>query len=112
VSDGTACSDGNVCTGGDTCHAGACLPGSTVLPPGEVLNDLFAADGRTLGWDAIPGAPAGTLYDVARGLVRELPVGACASETCLWHGLSGLSMADGAAPAVGPSTERITQTCP
>ena len=138
VTDGTACSDGNLCTGGDSCHAGACLPGAPVVPPGEVPNDLFAADGRTLTWDAIPGAPAGMLYDVARGLARELPVGAGASETCLWHGLSGLSMADGGAPAAGqafwyivrgrsacgtgtygyaasngvPTQERITGTCP
>ena len=138
VTDGTVCSDGNLCTSGDSCHAGACLPGSSVGPPGEVPNDLFSADGRTLAWDAIPGAPAGTVYDVARGLVRELPVGAGASEGCLAPGSMAQSVADGAAPAAGqafwyivrgrsacgtgtygyaatngvPTTERITPACP
>ncbi|MEK7282464.1 MAG: multicopper oxidase family protein, partial [Acidobacteriota bacterium] len=87
VANGTACSDGSVCTEGDQCQAGACVPGTAVAPPGEVSNDTFAADGMTLTWDAIPGAPAGTVYDVARGLVGELPVGAGASETCLAPGI-------------------------
>jgi hypothetical protein len=138
VPDGTACSDGNVCTEGDQCQVGACAPGTAVAPPGEISNAAFAADGSTLTWDAIPNAPTGTLYDVARGLVSELPVGSGASETCMASGISPQAASDFALPGPGqaswylvrgrhlcgtgtygyaavdgvPTVERITQTCP
>ncbi|MBI1950151.1 MAG: multicopper oxidase domain-containing protein [Acidobacteria bacterium] len=138
VADGTACSDDNICTEGDRCLAGACAPGAAVAPPGEVPNDTFAADGMTLTWDAIPGAPAGTVFDVARGLAAELPVGAGASETCLAPGIPAQTASDAASPGAGqvfwylvrgrhacgtgtygyaasngvPTAERITLTCP
>jgi hypothetical protein len=92
----------------------------------------------TFTWDAIPGAPAGTLYDVARGLVGELPVGAGASEVCLAPGTSAQAASDAVSPGAGqaswylvrgrhacgtgtygyaaangvPTAERVTLTCP
>ncbi len=138
VADGTACSDGSICTEGDQCQAGACVPGAAVAPPGEVPNDTFAPDGITLTWDSIPSAPAGTVYDVARGLVGQLPVGAGASEACLAPGIPAQTTVDTGSPGAGqafwylvrgrhlcgtgtygyaassgvPTAERVTLTCP
>jgi FtsP/CotA-like multicopper oxidase with cupredoxin domain len=137
VANGTACSDGNACTQGDQCQAGVCS-GTTVGPPAEVSNLLFAADRSTLTWGPIAGGPADTVYDVARGLVGQLPVGSGAAETCLASGLSVTSTSDLLVPSVGqgywyvvrgkdscgtgtygyaaangvPTTERVTLTCP
>ncbi|MGH9798436.1 MAG: hypothetical protein ACRD5D_09820, partial [Candidatus Polarisedimenticolia bacterium] len=86
----------------------------------------------------IPGAAAGTVYDLARGVVGELPVGAETSETCLASGVAGPPAADPDLPAVGrslwylvrgrnacgtgtygfaaangvPGAERVTAVCP
>ena len=96
----TACEDGNACTIGDQCNAaGTCVPGPPPAPPGEVGNVQLNADGITLTWDPIPGAPAGTVYDAARGAVGELPVGAGASETCVQGGMLAPPASDGTAPA-------------
>jgi spore coat protein A len=137
VANGTACSDGNACTQNDQCQAGACV-GTAVAPPGEVSNLLVAADRSTLSWDPLAGAPADTVYDVARGLVSQLPVGSGAAESCLASGMSTASTSDASLPALGqgfwylvrgwhacgtgtygyaaangvPTTERVTLTCP
>jgi spore coat protein A len=135
----TVCEDGNACTIGDHCNAtGTCLAGPLLAPPGEVANVLFGADATTLTWDPIPGAPTGTVYDAARGLVGELPVGAGASETCLQGGMLAPPASDGTLPAARgafwyllrgrhacgagtygwrvvngvPGAERITAACP
>ena len=88
-----------------------------------------------MGWDPIPGAPAGTVYDIARGDAGDLPVGAGASETCLQTGTAAGPASDGATPIAGqafwylvrarhgcgtgtygysgqPPVERITTVCP
>jgi spore coat protein A len=135
---GLACEDGDACTVDDECQAGACVPGAAVGPPGEVPGLRFDADGTTLTWDPIPGAAAGTVYDVARGLVGELPVGSGASETCLVSGAAAPPALDAYVPASGeaawyvsrgrhpcgtgtygtgavngaPGAERITGVCP
>ena len=137
AADLTACTDGNGCTENDQCQAGSCA-GTPVAPPAEVETLLFAGDRTTLTWDLLAGAPAGTVYDVARGLVSQLPVGAGAAETCLASDLAVASAADALFPGGGqgfwylararhacgagtygwaatngvPTTERVTQTCP
>jgi spore coat protein A len=137
VGDGTACSDGNVCTQNDHCQAGACVA-TSVAPPGEVSHLLFAADRSTLTWDPLAGVPTDTVYDVARGLVSQLPVGSGAAETCLVTGQAPASASDATAPGLGqgfwylvrgrhscgtgtygyaaangvPTTQRVTLTCP
>jgi hypothetical protein len=138
VANGTACSDANACTLNDQCQAGVCAPGVTVGPPGEVAGLMFAADKTSLSWTPIPGAPPGTVYDVARGLVNQMPVGAGAGESCLAPGVASPPAMDANVPAVGqifwyfvrgrhscgtgtygyaasngvPNSERVTLTCP
>ena len=135
VADTTACSDGNACTTNDQCAAGVCA-GTPVGPPAEVAGFGFA-DGATLTWTPVPGAPPGTVYDVARGLAGPWPVGSGAGETCLAT-LAAPPFADGTTPPLGqafwyltrgrsacgtgtygyaasqgaPTTERMTPACP
>jgi len=132
---GTTCEDGNVFTLNDQCQTGACVAGTTVPPPAEVSNVQLAADATTISWDPIPGAPAGTVYDVARGVAGEFPVGSGATETCLVSGTASGSASDGSTPAAGqafwyllrgrhgcgagtygyggePPAERYTAVCP
>jgi len=85
---------------GDQCGiAGDCIPGTPIAPPGEVANVSFDADRTTLGWDPIPGAPAGTVYDAVRGRVGEFPVGSGAGEICLQDSLLGPPTSDAEQPA-------------
>jgi hypothetical protein len=138
VANGMACSDGNACTLNDQCQAGVCAPGALVGPPGEVAGLAFAADKTSLSWDPIPGAPPDTLYDVARGLVNEMPVGSGPAEACQATGVATPSTTDAAVPDLGrafwylvrgrhacgtgtygyaatngvPMTERVSPACP
>ena len=79
------------------------MAGTPIPPPGEVAGLAFSADAVTLTWDPIPGAPAGSVYDVARGVVGELPVGSGASESCLATGVAGPPAPDPDLPEVGRS---------
>ncbi|HEY3175854.1 MAG TPA: multicopper oxidase domain-containing protein [Candidatus Polarisedimenticolia bacterium] len=132
---GTACEDGSSCTLNDQCQAGVCVAGTAVPPPPEVSNVQLAINATALSWDPIPGAPSGTLYDVARGRLDELPVGAGASEMCLLGGTASATASDGASPSAGrafwylvrarhgcgtgtygywgaPPVEQVTAACP
>jgi hypothetical protein len=137
MADLTACTDGNACTENDHCQSGVCA-GSSVAAPGAVPNLRFALDATTLSWDPPAGPPAGIVYDVARGLVSQLPVGSGAAETCLATGVSIPSTMDASPLGVGqafwyqtrgrtacgtgsygwaaangvPTTERLTSACP
>jgi N-acetylneuraminic acid mutarotase len=52
-------------------------------PPDEVEGLRFGEDGESLQWvSAATTAGDGTVYDIARGVVSELPVGGGPSETC------------------------------
>ena len=74
--------DGHVCAADcDDADAGS------FAPPGEVSGLRIRADKKTLQWNTA-AAGIGTAYDVARGLLSELPVGAGASETCIASGLA------------------------
>ena len=82
---------------GDACDC-ASLDGSAFAIPGEVHGLEVAADRTTLSWTpAMPGAGSGTVQDLLRGTVGELPVGRGASEVCLASSV-GASAADPEAP--------------
>jgi hypothetical protein len=156
------CDDGNPCTGTEVCVAGACQAGTpmlcgdndpctadwctaatgcghtALLTPSEITNVHWEADKATLSWDPATAAGPGTVHDVARGVVRELPVGSGSSETCLRWGLAAATTIDARLPALNagfwydvrgrntcatgtygwvtihgvPTSERITNVCP
>jgi photosystem II stability/assembly factor-like uncharacterized protein len=67
--------------------------------PGELSGLLFQDDAQTLEWNPVqPGAGSGTVHDVLRGALEELPVGAGASELCVASGVAGTSASDAAEP--------------
>ncbi|HEU4401463.1 MAG TPA: multicopper oxidase domain-containing protein, partial [Candidatus Polarisedimenticolia bacterium] len=100
VVNGTTCSDGNACTVNDQCQAGACV-GTAVSPPGEVSNLAVASDKSTMTWDPLAGAPAGTIYDLARGLVSDLPLGSGMPATCIASGAAAPPASDPSLPSLG-----------
>ena len=71
----------------------------TCLVPPEVVGARVLSDKNTLVWN--PSLGSGVSYDVSRGLVSELPVGAGASEDCFAVDLSVASVADAASPESG-----------
>ncbi|PYT08355.1 MAG: hypothetical protein DMF49_05520 [Acidobacteria bacterium] len=115
------CDDSNLCTA-DTCDslsgckhtfqdadndgrcdAQDCAPNdaSAFARPAEVGNLRLAADRVTLAWDsAAPAAGSGTVHDVVRGDMRQLPAGT-GPETCLASGIAGTTTTDPATPASG-----------
>jgi hypothetical protein len=103
VGNGTACEDGDPCTTGDACESGTCVPGTPIGPPAEVTNARLEPDRSTLNWDPIPDAVPGTLYDVVRGITRELPVGHGPAEACVAQGVSSTTASDPASPSTGDS---------
>jgi hypothetical protein len=63
---------------------------------------VFLQDKGTLSWDSVgPSAGDGTVYDVVRGYLSELPVGRGASETCLARGLAEAATVDTEVPPPG-----------
>jgi hypothetical protein len=132
------CDDGNACTTNDTCQFGTCVPGSPVGSPSEVSNLRLDPDRSTLTWDAIPEGVVGAVYDVARGLASQPPVGGGAAETCVASGADAPTASDPASPPEGdafwyvvrgrhacgtgtygyasqagsPATERAASACP
>jgi len=72
--------------------------------PGEVMGLAFKENPEkdTLSWvSAALGAGSGTVHDVLRGDLGELPVGTGPSETCVASGLSGAELVDASTPAPG-----------
>ena len=98
ASDGTPCSDGDACTANDACSAGAC-GGAPLLVPSEVA-DLGFTDATTLVWTSAGSAGPGTVHDVPRGLVSQLPVGSGAAEVCIASGPAATAT-DTATPGAG-----------
>ena len=137
VQDDGVCDDADACTTGDACNGGTCA-GTAIPAPGEVANVRLQGDKKTLTWSSIPGGVPGTVYDVPRGLLGELPVGAGAAETCVAPGVAGAITEDTLQPDVSqgfwylvrcrhacgtgtyghravrgvPAAERITVVCP
>jgi hypothetical protein len=100
---GTVCDDGNSCTANEACQAGACTGGVPLQVPAEVTNVAFAADHSTITWDSALAAGPGTVHDLLRGLVSQLPVGAGVAESCLAPGTSAATASDLSAPPSGNS---------
>jgi hypothetical protein len=71
--------DGNV--NGSDC---APLDATAWALPGEVGGLVLDADKVTLQWTSTaPASGTGTVHDVLRGVIQELPVGGGLSETCI-----------------------------
>jgi len=86
---------------GDSCD---CSPsdGGAFAIPAETGGLLVASDKTSIMWIMTPGASgSGTVHDLARGVITQLPVGGGASEMCVASGVSGPSAADGSTPATG-----------
>ena len=101
LADGSACNDGNACTGNDACSAGACT-GAPLTVPTDVTNVAFQSNKQTLTWDSALGAGPGTVHEIPRGLVSQLPVGSGAGEICLAT-TAAASTNDPATPGIGAS---------
>ena len=100
---GTACNDGNACTANDTCQSGACTGGTPLQTPAEVSNLRLGADHATLTWNSAIAAGPGTVHDVIRGLVTQLPVGTGPAESCFAQGIAAATAADASVPAASTS---------
>jgi len=91
--------DGDGDGAGDACD---CVPGdaSAFAVPGEVEDLAFDADAATLRWTgAISASGSGTVHDLRRGLVGDLPFEAGAPGDCVAAGIPGSSSLDPATPA-------------
>jgi len=115
-----------------------CAPGepSAFNEPTEVTGLLLDEDRVTLVWESgSADAGPGLSYDLVRGAVSELPVGAGAAEVCVDTGITGTSYEDTFEPTAGeaafyvlravnvcgvgtygfasePGPERLTDVCP
>ena len=88
---------------GDVCD---CAPADATAfaVPGEIGDLELLPGGTSLAWSSDAAASgSGTVYDVLRGSVAELPVGTGPSETCLAPGAAGPPAQDTAAPLPGGS---------
>ena len=96
-----SCNDNDVCTTNDTCSGGACA--GTPIVVTEITGLNLQSDKVTLVWNPALGAGPGTVYDVPRGLVSQLPVGSGASETCIASGIPNPITSDVAIPQAAGS---------
>ena len=89
------------CLGWQVNYGAASVFLTVVGVPVEVMGLAFFADGMTLVWDPAPISP-GTVYDVLRGDLAQLPVGTGPSEFCLAPSITGTMTTDpGSPPEVG-----------
>ncbi len=78
------------------------LDPSAFAVPAEIAEVAFAPDAMTLTWaSAAPASGVGTVHDVVRGDLSDLPVGSTASEICLETGSGDAMSADPAVPPPG-----------
>ncbi len=92
--------DGDSDGAGDLCD---CLPadGTAFDSPHEIANVRLSPNKIALEWDSeAQRSGSGTMYDVMRGSLAELPVGAGVSETCL-EDLSVDTASEDAEPVTG-----------
>ena len=90
--------DGDLDLHGDACD---CAPanGAAFAVPAEVIGQVFTTK-TSLSWtSAVPGSGSGTVHDVVRGAVGELPLGARPSDFCLAGGTALSSATDALTPA-------------
>ena len=87
--DGDGVADADDCAPGD---------GGAFASPTEIANAVFLG-ASTLSWDsAASSSGGGTVYDVLRGSLDELPVGAGGAEACLASSLPVTVFEDATAP--------------
>ncbi|HEU5182291.1 MAG TPA: M36 family metallopeptidase [Candidatus Polarisedimenticolia bacterium] len=85
---------------GDVCDC-APLSAASFAVPGDVADLSFGPDG-TLSWSsAASSAGAGTVYDLVRGVLGQLPVGSGGSDACLADGGTPTAFNDPEIPPVG-----------
>ena len=80
-----------------------CAPGNaTAFAVAGAIRNLRLDASDVLTWTAeAPRSGSGTVFDVLRGRVDQLPVGSGAAETCLIQGTTSTSFPSGAAPIAG-----------
>ncbi len=85
---------------GDACD---CAPtdGGAFVSPFEVQGLAFRSDHETVEWLPSTASGGGTLYEVLRGELDQLPVGAGPAETCLVSNAGATSLQDTAVPVAG-----------
>lgn len=126
--------DGDGDGAGNVCDCAPGDPGAFAVP-GEIGGLHLLADHSTLVWESASGTSGtDTAYDLLRGELGELPVGAGGSETCLAQSVAGTSAEDASVPTAGSgffylvrgtnvcgeggwgadsgSAERVSGTCP
>ena len=70
--------------------------------PAEVTEVRFASDKITVKWNSgAAGSGSGTVHDVVRGRISQLPVGAGGSESCIAPGGVAANAQDPSAPPLG-----------
>jgi N-acetylneuraminic acid mutarotase len=94
--------DGDADGVADACD---CAPadGAAFDTPGEVVRFLVGADRTTLTWYSAAGTSGtGTVHDVLRGTLQELPVGTGVGESCV---ASGVAEARAEDPELPPTAQ-------
>ncbi len=89
------CTPSGECDDLDDCTTDSCIRGYGCLYVNLEVIDVVWPTRTALAWSEL--AP-GIAYDVVKGVVAELPVGAGSSEQCLEYGTSGLSVNDFGVP--------------
>jgi hypothetical protein len=91
--------DGDADGVADVCDCAPANPTAFSIPA-AVTALKFASDKTTLSWNsAAPTSGSGTVHDLVRGSLLELPVGAGGSESCIASGTAAASAQDPAVPA-------------
>lgn len=86
---------------GDACDCAPADAGAFALP-GEVGALRIEPDRITIAWDpVVPSVGSGTVYDVVRGAIGELPPGAGGGESCVESRSTDLGASDSDEPAAG-----------
>lgn len=86
---------------GDACD---CAPSDAAAfaVPGEVIGLTMGPAASVLVWSPVaPGAGSGTVHDVLRGALQELPLESRPSDTCVASGIPAATASDGATPPPG-----------
>jgi len=79
-----------------------CAPADPTAFALPEVDGVRFTDDTSLSWSsAIPYAGSGTVHDIVRGSLAELPVGGGASESCLLTGSPGASATESSSPVGG-----------
>jgi hypothetical protein len=85
----------------DICDCAPLNPAASLIPA-EITGLAWAPDKIGLHWNsAAPGSGSGTIHQLLRGQLGELPVGAGGNEWCLAPANAGASAADPQVPFAG-----------